>query len=317
MTARFNVKVSFTGLFLMVPDAEIPAKVALVCPRCDADAEQISDADRRPVDVTRFGFFRRHRLFVTYDLSNTLPPATVPGSNKGVWYLSSSDTASRSALTFDVTSSQTGLAFGPKVASRVPSLSSILGDLAKIDTNIVDHQPPVSVGGQIIIDRGTLRTPNQATETNIELTKWSVPSTSFKTSQGGGQGCDCQPTVRTQTLTHYLILEMNGVESFSLVRRRFSDNSTERLALAAPENKTVELAISHLCDINPLLWRRDDYRRVKDEDFKWYYFLLDSAEQSNITLRLNDLEAPIPYPAGASGGQGGNCLIARSSPINF
>lgn len=308
----FNCRIKFTGLCAFVPNKPLPGTERMCVVLVDgtgADATAI-----RALDGT---VLRRHRAFLSFDLKN-LPGFTSqrPKEGKGIWYLE------KQRLTLDVGAG--GQAFsttfdpaidaavdhaGPTTPQEARSFSWV-ADMKKVapahskmDANAVSKTPPAEVLAQVILTKGTLFT------SKIEKVRWCFPNV-------------LGPDIIRKPVAHEVTLELTSIPKLIINAAKLSPSAVPvSLELQpATTGEDVEIEIVNLCEENPLRWDRHNPQPKDDEDFRWYYQLLEPSERAKVKNTIRGLSLPIAFKEKSSllpAATGVNCFTVRFADLLF
>jgi hypothetical protein len=245
-------------------------------------------------------------------------PKNIPGftprphEGKAVWYLE------QQRLTFDLGGG--GQPFsttfdalidnapdlpGPPTDSFswVANMIKIAPSHSKMIASAVTSAPPPEVIAQVILENGVLAT------SLAEKLRWCFPNT-------------LGPDIIRKPLAHELTLTLTGIPKLVVNAAPLAVGavpvSLELQPAAAGE--AVEIEVVNLCEDNSLRWPKTNPHPVDDEDFKWYYQLLDVAEQARVKTELHGLSLPIPFKEKAKvlpSANGVNCFPVRFADLFF
>lgn len=289
----FSVRITFTGICLFVPNsrADARAKMCVVLP----DGRGVVDRGDGTVALQASAStivssqpLRRHMAFMTLQARDLVGGGGLSERLLGLCYLEGHRVVLRarggsSTMTSDL--------------RTIADLSQAIPQY-RFDPMIVSANPRTAVA-QILIDRGTL-------QGGTPLDSWVFPNT---ISQG-------EPV--SGPLSHEVHLDLRDLDSFALVAQPFSGGPDVVWEFAPPNGSGVAITIANLCDDNPLRWPIPRPRPLPDEDFQWYYEMLEQGEKERLATNVKGLPLPIPHPAQGSGnGQGINCVPGRTAPIDY
>lgn len=298
--------IRFTGLCAFVPNKPLDQTPETMCAVL-VDGRNLAGA-QKALDGTEL---RRHRGFVLFDLRNL--PSGYNGSKRhdGVWYMERQqiviktddktplDTRSYKAsidTNFNIDEPNSG---EETSFSWVAALTKLMPNYATIDTKCISTdmaEVPDSVLAQLFFNTGVLTAEEPA------LQVWSVSgalSTEFT----------------RQPLAHEAVLTLTGVSKLTFEAKGFPGTKggvDDKLELVPNSLGKIEITIANLCDENPLRWPRDPTPR-DDDDFKWYYQLMTTAQQDAIDVKRRGapLPTPIPERQPSSNVAGVNCFSVR------
>ncbi len=284
----FNLAVRFTGICAFVPDKPFnrsPKKVCVVLP--DAYFDNMATPRDAP-DNTKL---RRHRPMVFFSLRDVAgTPATAPDAI-AIWYLD------KQRLTFETTGVGPTLKVGD--LSKMIDVSAVAPGYDTVDPKLLGWGEKAT---QVMFDRGYLEAPID------DPRPWVFPNT---LSQG-------QVVEMKGGIASVVTLTLEGLTSLKIWARPLAGGDPLCLELKPPgRHRLVTVDIAHLCDDNPLRWARKKAERVQDEDFKWYFKLLDPNATAKLQKALKGLPLPYHYPVGRLNGQGANCPPAGMRPASF
>jgi hypothetical protein len=308
----FDCRIKFTGLCAFVPNKPLdqsPDKMCVVL----VDGTQ---ADATPIQAIDGTILRRHRAFLVFDLKN-LPgfPPQRPKEGKGVWYLEQQRLTldlggggQAFSTTFDATIDATPDLTGPSPGqensfSWVANMVKIAPTHAKMNASSVTTTPPAEVIAQVILDQGTLAT------SQMEKIRFCFPNT-------------LGPDILRKPLAHEVTLTLTAIPKLIVNATPLAAGgvpvSLELQQAAAGE--PIEIEIVNLCEENPLRWPKVSPIPQDDEDFRWYYQLLDAAEQGRVKTEIRGLSLPIPFKEKARilpAVTGVNCFPVRFGDLSF
>jgi len=279
----FKVHVSFTGICAFVPNKAFdnsPTKISVVLPKGGSKYTYPKVA----VDGTRL---RRHFAFAQFKLRHLTTSQGLADQFEGIWYWG------RRRLTFGFTGYANDLSVGNM--STLADMYKVAPKFSTVDPLALTDSPPSDVLCEILINRGSLSTGGI-------LKTWVFPNTLSG------------DTIHSQTLTSEVVLEFSGLETFELIATPYNAGAPEKVSFSAPNDVTVPIVLSNLCDDNPLRWETDVADLPPDEDFKWYYQLLSRSDRDALFTALGGLPLPFPYSKERLNGQGMNCLPVGTKP---
>lgn len=305
----FNCTVKFVGLCGFVPNRPIGLPSPYGADRMCAVLVDGSAADTQVVRAIDGFRLRRHVAFVMFDRKDVVGSAPNP-KGKGIWYLEKQrvtiDAPGAPALQpiytegidarLDVDAPLPG---EEQDLAWVAGMNRIAPDFESMDRSAVTTAPPDSVIGQVIFSQGRLRAGL------IEKQVWTVPKT-------------LSAEILRRPLAHEVVLELAGITSLTFKAEALPGGQVDSLSLYADNNMTIEVTIANLCEENPLLWPKHSPVPKPDDDFRWYFQLLDQAQKGEIERRRRGASLPIPSPEMnrlGSAATGVNCFSTRFAPI--
>jgi hypothetical protein len=309
----FNLKFTFTGLIMFVPNACRNSKAQMCALVVDGRQE-----DRKALDGTSL---RPHRAFVKFPVEN-LSPTKGTNESFGLWYLE----RERLILELEPIDSKPNefeiqnmvLAAGvphpeePDVTNEQNRQSfSWALDLERLspdfrlDPRILEPTPPEETAlAHIMISEGKLKT---AATTPVV---WACDTT-------------LSDQIYNQAFAHVIELVFEGLEEARILSISF-DNPDKIKVLDLgnlQRDGRVEVNFVNTCQHNPLQWDITQTSEA-DIDTKWHFQLLTDEAKQTIVDKLRRAELPVPRPlrpAGPGGAPGsGNCIPPKlRTPVQF
>ena len=308
----FDCHIKFTGLCAFVPNKPLDQTPDRMC----VVLVDGTHADDFPIQALDGTILRRHRALLVFDLKNLPGFSPRPHEGRGVWYLEQQRLTldlggggQAFSTTFNATIDNTPDLQGPPTSGPADSFSwmanmvKIAPRHSKLNASAVTTTPPPEVIAQVILDRGTLAT------SLIEKIRWCFPNT-------------LGPDILRKPLAHEVTLTLTAIPKL-VVNAAALPGGGVPLSLElqpAAAGETVEIEIVNLCEENPLRWPKTNPLPVDDEDFRWYYQLLDANEQATVITELHGLSLPIPFKEKARtlpNATGVNCFPVRFGDLPF
>jgi hypothetical protein len=291
MKKTFDVNIYFLGLFGVVADPRAGQQVALVVPRTDHGRPKYKNPaqDGKPL--------YRHRWFIEFPPGQlTGTSVSLPADTLALWTLSRRNSFHRVTFESDAGALQIG-----KGLDRVCDFSQVAPDNADLPSDHLkwpaDGTVHPQVAGQIMFKEGSL-----VDFTDADLQQWSFPGT-----LNGGK-------VWEEPASHIIHLKLEDVTNFAIHARRNKKDTKQTLAFRGKPKKPVNITICNLCDVNPLRWPTPGSPRV-DDDYRWYYQLVDPGY--DLSTKLNGLDLPVPHPSRKPNALGQNCLETKFNARSF
>jgi hypothetical protein len=301
--------IRFTGLCALVPNKPLDQTPERMCAVL-VDGRNLLGATKA-LDGT---VLRRHRGFIRFDLRNL--PTDYKGNEEhhGVWYLERKrivirdDTKALDTTSyipgidtnFDIsatsTADETSFSWVAALTKLMPAFAAI--DPACVSTNIASV--PATVLSQVFFNTGKLTVEKPTPQV------WSVSgalSTQFA----------------RQPFAHEVVLTLTGVTQLTLEAKDLAGGADDKLELVPGSLGKIEITIANLCDDNPLRWPHDPSPQ-DDDDFKWYYQLMTTAQHASINKQRRGAPLPTPIPERkkvSPNVTGVNCFSVRVADTPF
>jgi len=199
---------------------------------------------------------------------------------EGVWYLD------KTRLTFETTGGNNP--FDTTKVKNLIALKDVASKYSTIDPDAWSFPPKAKVIAQAYLNEG-------AVTTGATYPGWVFPNTLSPNPP------------KVIDVAAELVLFYQDVDTFTVISTLFSGQQ-QKLPLSGAPGETIQVTVSHLCDENPLRWYTKWDYLPPDEDFKWYFELLNQADKDKLPDDLQGLPLPFPLQAGKHNAQGANCF---------
>lgn len=179
----------------------------------------------------------------------------------------------------------------------------------RIDRRCFDEVPFDMVLSRMGMNTGTIEAPTEL------LGEWRTPATLSPT-----EGEYFERQTLSGALDWVVDLEDDKV---TMVLSPFESGPESRVTLSTDSEEEIVVFLGNRCATNPLEWGgvygarpdRDNAsvpRRPHDDDFRWYYFLLEGSQDRATELAKQGLKLPVPEAVGGGAGIWVECMVAAA-----